>query len=73
MFSLSSSAGPSVFTAGEAGIVLSRFFPSETPAVRCEEAKGLVVLDAGVVGALLFVGLSVLPRAVGFLSELGEG
>lgn len=82
MFSLSSSEGP-MFTAGEAGIVLSRFLPSETPALRSEEVKGLVlvrcvllaavVLEAGVVGALVLVGLSVLTRVAGFFSEVGEG
>jgi hypothetical protein len=78
---LSSSEG-SILTAGEAGIVLSRFLPSETPALRSEEVKGLVlvrcvllavVLEAGVVGVLLFEGLSVLARATGFLSDVGEG
>jgi hypothetical protein len=66
---------------GEAGIVLRRFLPSETPAVRSEEVKGFVVLrcvvdagvfDAGVVGALVFVGLKVLGRAMGFFSDGGE-
>jgi hypothetical protein len=77
---LPSSEG-SICTAGEAGIVLRRFLPSETPALRSEEIKGLVVLrcvvdaavfDAGVVGALVLVGLKGLDRAVGFFSDGGE-
>jgi hypothetical protein len=81
MFSLSFSEA-SIFTAGEAGIVLSRFLPSETPALRKEDVKGLVpvrgvvlvvVFEAGVADALLFVGLSELTRATDFFSEVGEG
>ena len=74
------SEGP-IPTAGEAGMVLRRVLPSETPALRSEEVKGFVVLrcavdvavfDAGVVGALVLVGLKGLDRAMGFFSDGGE-
>lgn len=62
--------------------MLSRVLPSENPVLRSEEVRGrvlvrwvllAVVLEAGVVGVLLFVGLSVLARATGFLSDVGNG
>ena len=84
MVLLSSSEGSaSVLTAGDAGIVLKRFLPSATPALRREDVMGLVLVRcvvfgavraAGVAGVLVvFVGLRVLARPTGFLSEVGEG
>ena len=82
-FSLSSPDGStSVLTAGEAGMVLSLFLPSETPVLRSEDVTGresletppIGVLVLGVVGVLVvFVGLNVVARPIGFRSLMGDG
>ena len=83
-FSLSSSDGPaSILTAGDAGIVLKRFFPPTTPALRREEANGLeapragasaVGREPGMAGPLLLLdGLSILERSRGLSLVVGGG
>lgn len=75
------STSGSLLTAGEAGIVLSRFLPSVMLPARVgplvDEVNGLIVrgavvldsFEAGVVGArTFFVGLRVLTRAAVLLS-----
>lgn len=81
-FSLSSSSD-SLLTAGEAGIVLRRFFPSDTAALRREDVEEVngrdrrvavgAVRETGVDGTVrVFVGLAVLCRTKGFRSDVGE-
>ena len=82
MFSLSSSDG-STLTAGDAGIVLSRFLPSDTGGFLVVDVVGLVVVradataevrDAGVDGGFAgFSGVAAVPRMDGFFSAVLEG
>lgn len=70
LFSFSASALTDCLIAGEAGIVLSRFLVSETPAARKEDVPGLVIgRELALGGRVVFVGEPMLARPIDFLSD----